>query len=64
MAARQSLVVYRTILFFTILLWMRGEDSNLRPPGYGPGKLPLLYRAVFGTSPHLPTRRGNSNLFN
>lgn len=47
MAARQSLVEVRIILFFTFLLWMRGEDSNLRPPGYGPGKLPLLYRAVF-----------------
>ena len=26
-------------------LWWRGKDSNLRPRGYEPRKLPLLYRA-------------------
>ncbi len=24
---------------------LRGSDSNRRPPGYGPGELPLLYPA-------------------
>ena len=27
------------------MIWLRGVDSNYRPPGYGPGKLPLLYLA-------------------
>lgn len=26
--------------------WWREKESNLRPPGYGPGKLPLLYPAI------------------
>lgn len=30
---------------------MQEKDSNPRPPGYGPGELPLLYPAV---SPGLP----------
>ncbi len=25
---------------------LRGRDLNRRPPGYGPGELPLLYPAV------------------
>gem|GEM_PF-2376742 len=25
---------------------MRGKDSNLRPPGYEPGELPLLHPAI------------------
>ena len=25
---------------------LQGKDSNLRPPGYEPGKLPLLYPAI------------------
>ncbi len=27
-------------------LWLRGEDSNLRPSGYEPDELPLLYSAL------------------
>ena len=26
--------------------WLRGMDSNHRPPGYGPDELPLLYPAI------------------
>lgn len=26
--------------------WLRGMELNHRPPGYGPGKLPLLYLAI------------------
>lgn len=25
---------------------MQEKDSNPRPPGYGPGELPLLYPAI------------------
>lgn len=28
--------------------WSRGRDSNPRPPGYGPGELPLLHPAGVG----------------
>lgn len=27
--------------------WWRGQDSNLRPLGYEPSELPLLYPAMF-----------------
>ena len=29
-----------------IFNWSRETDSNRRPPGYEPGKLPLLYPAI------------------
>lgn len=29
-----------------VVPWWREKESNLRPPGYGPGKLPLLYPAI------------------
>lgn len=29
---------------------LRGQDSNLRPPGYEPDELPLLYPASIFTS--------------
>ena len=27
--------------------WLRGKDSNLRPLGYEPNELPLLYPAMY-----------------
>lgn len=35
-----------TIVFGQSSRWWREKDLNLRPPGYGPGKLPLLYPAM------------------
>lgn len=32
--------------FISFFLW-RGQESNLRPPGYEPDELPLLYPAMF-----------------
>ena len=29
-----------------LFFWLRGKDSNLRPRGYGPRELPLLYPAI------------------
>ena len=30
-----------------LLIWWRGQDSNLRPLGYEPNELPLLHPAMF-----------------
>lgn len=32
--------------------WLRGQESNLRPPAYGAGELPLLYPAVYNWRCH------------
>lgn len=36
--------------------WLRGQESNLRPPAYGAGELPLLYPAVYNWRCH-PSRQ-------
>lgn len=41
----QSPILTRALPRSTELL--REMDSNHRPPGYGPGKLPLLYPTMF-----------------
>ena len=33
-------------LFWMRDFWWRGNDSNVRPPGYEPDELPLLYPAI------------------
>ena len=39
-----------------VLYWLRGSDSNRRPPGYEPDELPLLHPAMDSTEPerHIP----------
>lgn len=34
-------------------IWLRGQDSNLRPHGYEPCELPLLHPAVSNEAPIL-----------
>ena len=31
---------YILYIIYCILTWLRGQDSNMRPPGYEPGELP------------------------
>ena len=37
-------------------LWLRGADSNRRPPGYEPDELPLLYPAPFDNTDYSELR--------
>ena len=34
-----------------MLVWLRGQDSNLRPLGYEPNELPLLHPAPLNRIP-------------
>src|SRR5882757_933257 len=40
----------------------RGQDLNLRPPGYEPGELPLLHPGIYLTTPFGSGTRKSSDL--
>ena len=47
----------KTPAYAGALLWLRGQDSNLRPRGYEPRELPLLHPAIKPSLTILPEQR-------